>query len=234
MFQGIDTMANVQNIRSKCLVCGKELEPNHLDLHFFECHTSVKQEEAKVKSTEDLSVEGENSENSNKASEENGCNICGKYFGRRKNLKIHINVVHQMNKHSCSTCKRTFHKKIELKRHNEYYHDKSATFQCDICNKRFILASKLRSHLETEHSAGGTTTKCNLCGKFISSNLTAHIKLVHESVKPFSCDKCNLYFPFKSGLIKHEKAVHEKLKEHICGQCGKQFSRKAHLEYHKR
>ena len=50
----------------------------------------------------------------------------------------------------------------------------------------------------------------------------------------FNCNDCDKTFTRNDNLSQHIKVVHEKLKPHQCGICSKTFSRKQHRDYHVR
>ena len=66
--------------------------------------------------------------------------------------------------------------------------------------------------------------ECEYCGKSLKTHTLAnHIRLVHEGVKPYKCDKCEKSFGKRINLRKHVEQVHEKLRNFHCEICGKAF-----------
>jgi hypothetical protein len=64
-------------------------------------------------------------------------------------------------------------------------------------------------------------------------NLKRHIKIVHDKIKDFKCDKC-VYETSESGnLKKHIKMVHDKIKDFKCDKCEYITSTNGHLNRHK-
>lgn len=55
-------------------------------------------------------------------------------------------------------------------------------------------------------------------------NLAAHVKCVHDKVKPHSCDVCHKAFTIKGDLDQH-KLVHSGVKPHECQLCDVKFAR---------
>ena len=62
--------------------------------------------------------------------------------------------------------------------------------------------------------------------------LRNHIKVVHEGIKKFRCELCNVAFASNKHLKKHIDGVHKGLKEHKCDFCGKDYSSKNVLKLH--
>ena len=75
---------------------------------------------------------------------------------------------------------------------------------------------------------------CETCGKLLTtkSKLEAHVKAVHEGLKPFSCTYCNKRFGTNGNLKNHEVAMHTGEFPHRCSLCDKGFTRKQALFSH--
>ncbi|XP_023315963.1 zinc finger protein 510-like isoform X4 [Trichogramma pretiosum] len=78
------------------------------------------------------------------------CNICGKTFPKKSNLKTHIDAAHNGIAPICKTCGKTFVRLDVLKRHMNSVHDK-VTHECDICGKKFLYKINLKKHIDSVH-----------------------------------------------------------------------------------
>lgn len=107
------------------------------------------------------------------------CEICGKCFRARQQMKRHIKIHSGLNLHSCSQCGATFHRGDTLKKH-VLTHTKDKPYKCKWgCEKTFVEMSAMLRH-----------------------------GLTHTKEKPFACDHCNSSFSLKWNLKIHMKRVH--------------------------
>ena len=81
------------------------------------------------------------------------CNICQRTFSFQVNLRRHMATVHkdlsQANKqtlHKCEHCDYTSVLKRNVQRHVLAKHEKSARFECLICQKKFVYESTFTRH----------------------------------------------------------------------------------------
>lgn len=96
-------------------------------------------------------------------------------------------------------------------------------FICFECNGLYFESStKLNVHKREHHFAKGGSSWCQLCNREFT-NLRKHEQVVHERIRPFSCDIDGKGFAKMHGLIRHIEAVHLNLTPFSCSQCTKKF-----------
>ncbi|XP_052897344.1 zinc finger protein weckle-like [Anopheles moucheti] len=107
-------------------------------------------------------------------------------------------------------------------------------FQCKICFKICSSNANLKRH-EINHMPEDERHRfaCTMCDKKFNTtfNLKAHMKIVHEGVKPFICEECGKPFNSK-GALKEHYIVHTEERPFQCAYCSKQFKNAAHLKTH--
>ncbi|XP_043272006.1 zinc finger protein with KRAB and SCAN domains 8-like isoform X3 [Venturia canescens] len=105
---------------------------------------------------------------------------------------------------------------------------------CDLCGKKFLLRSSLKSHLKLH--TGLKYFTCHICGKQFTQNgcLYYHLKYLHGGVKNHSCDICGRSFAMKSAMEDHRRSIHTGERPYICHSCGKTFATKSSLYIHSR
>merc|ERR1711860_441920 len=70
----------------------------------------------------------------------------------------------ETKRHRCNQCLKDFSNKRNLKKHIQSVHnDAGLTFQCDHCSKTYNYSKGLREHIKNVHE--GATFKCDQCLK---------------------------------------------------------------------
>ena len=172
------------------------------------------------------------------------CVACGKVFSRAKQLKLHIQVVHEGKKiYQCemNDCGKSFVDARGLKEHIGYTHEGQT---CKKCQATFTDKSELRDHIKLMHSYTYTKEnldekyeekyqqKCDKCGKK-RKNLKNHKCVLEGGEKTFKCDECGKIYPKPDSLKYHIAVVHEGTwKDKICPSCGKAFHMNNVLQHH--
>ena len=136
--------------------------------------------------------------------------------------RIHLNL-------KCVTCRKIFGSEEEKTEHKCVKPDR---FQCDRCEKSYLVKTELKKHISIAHE--GQKFPCELCTDVLSSSqaLKRHTRNVHEiKVKNFKCQFCGKSFKDKQTLQKHEK-IHDEIKSDPCPQCGKVLSSNDVLRIH--
>ncbi|KAK3511829.1 hypothetical protein QTP70_024843 [Hemibagrus guttatus] len=82
------------------------------------------------------------------------CEVCGKYFHSKANLKVHYAVHTGERPHTCSFCGRGFSQKGNLTTH-ERIHKGERPYICTICGKSFTQKGNLTHHLAIHSKING-------------------------------------------------------------------------------
>lgn len=77
------------------------------------------------------------------------------------------------------------------------------------------------------------TKKCPKCEyKTTGTNISLHIKAVHDKIKDLSCESCDFSTAYRHKLKLHHKTKHLKNKDHSCKHCGYATNSVSNLKQH--
>ena len=124
----------------------------------------------------------------------------------------------------------------KMKRHQDKVH-RIADKQCPQCEQVFTMHGDLNRHIKLVHEGQNTATgACPQCGKTLAKkNLAAHIKMVHDKLRPHSCPVCGRAFLTKYTLQQHidtHKPSDQRDTKFLCAFCGKGFINRTHYADH--
>jgi len=162
------------------------------------------------------------------------CEHCDKTFGRKNNLKRHINTIHlKQQNFKCEHCESAFGLKDNLNRHINTIHLKQQNFKCEHCESAFGQKCGLKTHINTVH-LNQKNFSCEHCDKTFGykGHLKSHINTVHLNQKNFSCEHCDKTFGLKSSLKIHINTVHLKQQNFKCNHCEYICGHKHNLQRH--
>ncbi|XP_050676881.1 zinc finger protein 555-like isoform X2 [Leptidea sinapis] len=166
------------------------------------------------------------------------CEICGKNLKSKYSRRLHIATVHEKkptvncykceqcflsyalrNRHlievhgdnrtfPCKLCDKVYNRRKTLMEHNRRNHLKVYRHQCDLCEQRFYLPSRLREHMATH--TGERNFRCEFCDKSYPrlQSLQEHIRS-HGAERRFKCNICNSTFTQNTSLKSHLKTHHQ-------------------------
>ncbi|XP_065345457.1 zinc finger protein 43-like [Cloeon dipterum] len=212
-----------------------------LEEHFIKCHTFVKCESC------GLDVASSCKSRHGKPMACSRCKLGFKCLGL---YQLHRNSCKQTLLH-CKECGKTFTRIIDVNRHLNEIHTKSAILQCEHCDHSTVYKNKLWVHIQRKHLP--KTIKCGECNKLFASEfvLDIHKQKSHsflrcaECAQEFSrsklpyhqivktCRHCKCKFKCQGLLDKHKKScVLTMSNAYICDMCPKTYSHKIRLYYH--
>ena len=107
--------------------------------------------------------------------------------------------------------------------------------KCALCAAVFGKTSNLTRHVRTVHEKRKDHA-CPHCAAAFGSagHLTTHVRTVHEKRKDHACPHCAAAFGRAGDLATHLRAVHEKRKDHTCPHCAAAFGKASNLTRHVR
>ncbi|XP_044028063.1 zinc finger and SCAN domain-containing protein 2-like isoform X2 [Siniperca chuatsi] len=133
------------------------------------------------------------------------CCECGKRFGSKEHLQIHMKCHTGEKTYTCPFCGKKFTKSSNLTTHLRV-HTGEKPFTCSVCNTSFSLRCTLVNHMRVH--TGEKPFSCSVCSKRFSkkANLTTHMAL-HTEEKPFKCSICDKRFTWHSQVKNHKCVV---------------------------
>ena len=87
-------------------------------------------------------------------------------------------------------------------------HTGERPYSCKICARSFSHSTALKLHLRMH--TGEKPHVCKLCNKAFAQlpHLKKHMLCVHNTDRPYYCDKCGEYFKIKSEYAEHAEKQH--------------------------
>lgn len=188
------------------------------------------------------------------------CSACGKSFPKQFFLKRHMES-HERQKRKklgqppdkrfeCDVCHKLFtterYRDIHCEQHSK---TKSHTYECTVCNKKFITVSALRKHEVLHLAEEGVTEgelangavgengklECTTCRKLFAHeySLKIHMARMHAPDREVCrCDQCGRTCVSRLSLERHKKLHGASGEPLVCPTCGKWFSHAALLKVH--
>ncbi|XP_075069104.1 uncharacterized protein LOC142158756 [Mixophyes fleayi] len=189
------------------------------------------------------------------------CASCQLEFETKDTYKIHV----QCHKHgggfTCLYCDCSMSEWTPMEKHINSHRLVRKSYQCQVCEKRFMTQSAWKSHMRT-HDKKSEVFLCTKCPLSFESESVRnlHVTCHHEDVfkccqcglveqewnkiyehlcnhdgdlKPFICDKCNQRF-FTETQMKAHSSKHKKHRLTTCPLCAQRFKNISQLNRHQK
>ena len=160
------------------------------------------------------------------------CPECGSQFGKKQELYLHMNDVHETNMETCRMCEKIFKTFGLYKAHMKNIHNTLIQQkQINVKKCGFMTSSKydLQNHILKDHIS---TMECNsglaICKDcdYVTKRkdtLREHVQTKHQQ-NLFRCDECNFETFNPRFFRKHKSKGHDKMIlkrkfKYVCFQC---------------
>ena len=165
------------------------------------------------------------------------CELCRASFCIAKLLDLHHSIVHKKKMFTCELCKKSYSESSNLRKHEKREHQggpaEKRKANCPFCED-WSGEGTLRDHVKDVHPDEPLPFLCDKCDykTFSKSNLSIHIKYMHNKNTDFMCDRCDYVTKTQCKLQIHIDKVHLGIKNFSCDQCPKAFKDKRALHRH--
>ncbi|XP_055921307.1 zinc finger protein 569 [Eupeodes corollae] len=143
------------------------------------------------------------------------CEECGKVTKNKRNLAVHIQMIHgQVKRFFCSVCEKGYFNNSDLKTHERTAHIEPNKFKCQYCNFSSSYEASFKAHL-LKHDQN-KPFKCQECSREFTRRACYKLHLLrHSDNKPFVCpvELCGRSFVMPGILNSHIKNAHPECKE---------------------
>ena len=151
------------------------------------------------------------------------CMECGKRFKREESLKYHTMRHKGIMDHHCEECGEAFVSTAALTTHKRNHHFEEGIFLCPECGTDCKNKYRLKRHMTAHTGERNFPCRYEGCDKrFALSQVREVHERLHRGVKEFHCTMCPKQFMQAQHLTVHLKR-HNGIKDHTCITCGKAF-----------
>ncbi|KAM8966968.1 uncharacterized protein RCH25_025632 [Pelodytes ibericus] len=159
------------------------------------------------------------------------CPTCQLEMKTKETYKIHMQCHNVDGDFKCFYCGCCISEWNQMKQHIQDHKQKRESYQCQVCQKRFMTQRAWKVHMRTHRGKSDVffCTKCPL--SFETERVrNLHLTCHHEDI--FRCFHCGLIYQEWSKLYEHLGNHDSRLKPYICSTCNKKFFRAAQLKAH--
>ncbi|XP_011293485.2 transcription factor grauzone isoform X1 [Musca domestica] len=188
------------------------------------------------------------------------CNLCGKLYGGRSSLKLHVSKVHP--EHIQFHCKICGDKQSSYQLQVKHYSEKHSTgrpikpiknsegrpkYPCHLCSNKAASVLSYYHHYWFEHQHLKSVYHCDACDKTYpfsehicpgasseKQNDSSSVLNSSSGGKKFDCSDCDSSFDTEREVIEHLAAQHRKIDLYTCPCCLVTFDAVTKIPQHRK
>jgi hypothetical protein len=156
------------------------------------------------------------------------CNICGRSYAAKHNVRKHLHEKHSHDntqdtqpqqqplespindsrRFYCSECPKDFSTKQSMQKHQSKEHNPDNQLKCDKCPASLATLKLFHAHARTHEPktqtfGGEAATQCYKCLKVYDTPKQLYHHMLTHREKLLVCDLCGDKFNFKTKLVRH-------------------------------
>ncbi|XP_077391934.1 zinc finger protein 142 isoform X1 [Festucalex cinctus] len=137
------------------------------------------------------------------------CQYCPFTTTRRYRLEEHQSLHTGTGRHACDLCNKTFGAATKLRQHKVRVHDRRPALPCSFCDYSGYTADDVRRHTRRCHT-GDSHHDCTDCEARFSTEaaLRNHRIRVHRQPARFACERCDYTCSSGTTLTNHQRSEH--------------------------
>ncbi|XP_067636607.1 zinc finger protein 665-like [Eurosta solidaginis] len=194
--------------------------------------TALKEEEAKLKQQ----ILERRNKNIRDKNVQYSCDICGKHFKTKWDLKQHKLIHSDEKPHKCDFCEKRFSRAEYLRQHMRT-HTGEKPYKCKYCDRCFTAKNILNRHFRVH--LGDNIRRCECCP--LTFRLASELRLhstTHKDEDPETHERnmAALRKEEAKSKVNRDKNIRDKNEQYQypCDICGKHFKTTSEIKQHKR
>ncbi|XP_073534808.1 uncharacterized protein [Phyllobates terribilis] len=159
------------------------------------------------------------------------CASCQLEFEKKDTYKVHMQCHNDSDGFTCFYCGHFMNEWDPMEKHIKSHHLVRKSYQCQVCEKRFMTQSAWKSHMRG-HDQKSELFLCTKCPLSFESESVRNLHVTCHNEDVFKCCQCGLVEQEWNKIFEHLCKHDNNLKPFICSKCSIRFFTKSQLKAH--